>query len=592
MNRLRDPGCPGTLSPLEGRLAAQAHAPARPAGLSAVQPSRRQVLELAAAGLGVSGLGGCAMWSAPPAGEQAGEAGQGGQAKPATASVEARTAEGTAGVQTGTPSGAAVQGPDAPPPIAREFRAAWVATVAHIDWPSKRGLTAAQQRAEMLGLLDKAKHIGLNAIVLQVRPAADAIYPSALEPWSEYLTGASGRPPDTPWDPLAEWVEQSHRRGLELHAWFNPYRARHTSAASPLAASHLANTDPGVVKRYGELLWMDPGEPRAAQRMVDVVLDVVQRYDIDGVHIDDYFYPYPIKDAQGRDVPFPDDLSWQRTGAPADRAAWRRAQVNGLIERLYAAIHMAKPWVRFGISPFGLPRPDRRPPGITGFSQYDQLHADVERWLSEGWLDYLAPQLYWPIAQMAQSFPVLLDAWLRDNPRGRHVWAGLFTSRIGDQQRPYTAQEVLDQIAVVRERSALQPSAAGHLHFSMAALAANRDGIADRLREGPYAQPALPPATPWLAEAAPAKPEVSLTRIGPTGMARLSWRAPTGSPPWRWVVLQLRKQGEWEALHLPSSSPGERILDREVDQAVLWTVGRTGLSGPALRLKAGPQGWS
>jgi len=310
------------------------------------------------------------------------------------------------------------------------------------------------------------------------------------------------------------------------------------------------------------------------------------------VHIDDYFYPYPIKDAQGRDIPFPDEPSWQRAGAPTDRAAWRRAQVDGLIERLHAAIHMAKPWVRFGISPFGLPRPDRRPPGITGFSQYDQLHADVERWLSEGWLDYLAPQLYWPIAQMAQSFPVLLDAWLRDNPRGRHVWAGLFTSRIGDQQRPYTAQEVLDQIAVVRERSALQPSAAGHLHFSMAALAANRDGIADRLREGPYEHPALPPATPWLAEAAPAAPEVSLTRIGPTGMARLSWRAPTGSPPWRWVVLQLRKQGKWEALHLPSSSPGERILDKEVDQAVLWTVGRTGLSGPALRLKAGPQGWS
>jgi uncharacterized lipoprotein YddW (UPF0748 family) len=457
-----------------------------------------------------------------------------------------------------------------------------VATVAHIDWPSRRGLTSAQQRAEMLDLLDKAKSIGLNAIVLQVRPAADALYPSALEPWSEYLTGANGRPPDIPWDPLAEWVEQSHRRGLELHAWFNPYRARHTSATTPLAANHLANTEPGVVKRYGELLWMDPGEPRAAQRMVDVVLDVVQRYDIDGVHIDDYFYPYPIKDAQGREVPFPDEPSWQRAGAPADRAAWRRAQVDGLIERLHAAIHVAKPWVRFGISPFGLPRPDRRPPGIAGFSQYDQLHADVERWLSEGWLDYLAPQLYWPIAQAPQAFPVLLDAWLRDNPRGRHIWAGLFTSRIGDKQRPYTPQEVQAQIDIVRERTANNPLANGHIHFSMVALAANREGVADRLREGPYAQPALPPATPWLAEPAPSRPEVTLTPLAQPGSARLAWQPPAGSAPWRYAVLQLRRAGRWETLHLPTPGAAQHVLDDTADLAVLRAVGRTGVAGPGV----------
>jgi uncharacterized lipoprotein YddW (UPF0748 family) len=444
----------------------------------------------------------------------------------------------------------------------------------------------------MRDLLDKAQAIGLNAIALQVRPAADAIYPSTLEPWSEFLTGASGRAPDTPWDPLAEWVEQSHRRGLELHAWFNPYRARHSSAATPLAANHLANTDPGIVRRYGELLWMDPGEPRAAQRMVDVVLDVVQRYDIDGVHIDDYFYPYPLKDALGRDIPFPDEASWQRAGAPADRAAWRRAQVDKLIERLHAAIHVAKPWVRFGISPFGLPRPDRRPPGITGFSQYDQLHADVERWLSEGWLDYLAPQLYWPIAQPAQSFPVLLDAWLRDNPRGRHIWAGLFTSRIGDRQRPYTTQEVLDQIALVRERSANQPLAAGHLHFSMAALAANRERIADRLREGPYAQPALPPATPWLAEPPPAAPEVTVTPQQPPGAARVDWRAPAGGPPWRWVVLQVRRQGRWEVLHLPRPGVDHHMLDPGAERAVLQAVGRTGMPGAATTLVQRSGTWS
>jgi uncharacterized lipoprotein YddW (UPF0748 family) len=587
MNGLTGKRCFGTLSPLEAQLAEQAHAQATPAEIDTAPPSRRQVLGLAAAGLSAPWLVGCTTLStARPVGAKAAQAGDSAAARDGMTTSDGTSAE------SATPSRSPHREADLPPPIAREFRAAWVATVAHIDWPSRRGLTSEQQRAEMRDLLDKAQSIGLNAIVLQVRPSADAIYPSTLEPWSEFLTGASGRAPDIPWDPLAEWVEQAHRRGLELHAWFNPYRARHSSANTPLAATHLANTDPGIVKRYGDLLWMDPGEPRAAQRMVDVVLDVVQRYDIDGVHIDDYFYPYPIKDAQGRDLPFPDEASWQRAGAPADRAAWRRAQVDNLIERLHAAIHVAKPWVRFGISPFGLPRPDRRPPGITGFSQYDQLHADVERWLSEGWLDYLAPQLYWPIAQTAQAFPVLLDAWLRDNPRGRHIWAGLFTSRIGERQRPYTVQEVLNQIGVVRERSATQPLAAGHLHFSMVALAANRDGIADRLREGPYAQPALPPATPWLAEAPPARPEVTLTPLDQAGTVRIRWEAPAGSPPWSYVVVQVRKARSWHISHLPVPGEQQARVEGGADLVVLRAVGRTGLTSPAAVLARQGGAWT
>jgi uncharacterized lipoprotein YddW (UPF0748 family) len=357
---------------------------------------------------------------------------------------------------------------EAPPPVPREFRAAWVATVAHIDWPSRPGLPAAAQRAEMQALLDRAVAIGLNALVLQVRPAADAIYPSALEPWSEYLTGASGQPPDEPWDPLAEWVDGAHRRGLELHAWFNPYRARHPSARSEPGPTHVAQAEPAIVKRYGDFLWMDPAEPRAAQRMVDVVLDVLQRYDIDGVHIDDYFYPYPVPDGRGGELPFPDEPSWQRHlaagGDGSDRDAWRRAQVDALIERLYRAIHAAKPWVRFGISPFGLPRPDRRPPGIEGFSQFHKLHADVERWLAEGWLDYLAPQLYWPRAQAPQAFAVLQAVWHAGNARVRHVWPGLFTSRLGAERNAYDADEVLAQVALTRRdrRGRRRPPALQH----------------------------------------------------------------------------------------------------------------------------------
>jgi hypothetical protein len=176
---------------------------------------------------------------------------------------------------------------------------------------------------------------------------------------------------------------------------------------------------------------------------------------------------------------------------------------------------------------------------------------------------------------------VLLDAWLRDNPRGRHIWAGLFTSRIGDKQRPYTPQEVQAQIDTVRERTANNPLANGHIHFSMVALAANREGVADRLREGPYAQPALPPATPWLAEPPPARPEVTLTSLGPSGALRVSWQAPAGSPPWRCVVLQVRRNGQWETLYFPVPSGATQVLEESFQTALVRGVGRTGLEGPA-----------
>jgi uncharacterized lipoprotein YddW (UPF0748 family) len=443
-----------------------------------------------------------------------------------------------------------------PPPLPCEFRAAWVATVAHIDWPSRAGLTSAQQRAEMLHLLDRAATIGLNALVLQVRPAADAIYPSDLEPWSEYLTGASGRAPDEAWDPLAEWVAGAHRRGLELHAWFNPYRARHASARSEPAATHVANSDAAIVRRYGESLWLDPGEPRAAQRMLDVVLDVLRRYDIDGVHIDDYFYPYPVNDEKGTEQPFPDETAYQRhvdSGGRLDRAAWRRDNVDRLVQTLHREIHATKPWVRFGISPFGLPRPDRRPAGISGFSQYDKLFADVETWLDQGWLDYLAPQLYWPIDSPAQAFGPLLQAWRDGNTRGRHLWPGLFTSRLGAERNAYLAPEVLAQVERTRTSGAADN---GHLHFSMAALLGNRDGIADRLREGPYAEQALTPATPWLAEPPPEPPAADV-RPGPDGGLAL-WPRQGSGPPLRQAVLWQHRGGAgwvWQARPLPAVHP-------------------------------------
>lgn len=384
----------------------------------------------------------------------------------------------------------------AAPAAPREFRAAWVATVANIDWPSRKDLTSVQQQAEMLAILDNAVQLKLNALILQVRPSADAIYPSALEPWSEYLTGTQGKAPAPAYDPLQMWVEQAHARGLELHAWFNPYRAKAGPATSALAPNHISRTAPAAVKQYGDLLWMDPAEPAAARQTLAVIMDVVRRYDIDGVHMDDYFYPYPIKNAAGVELDFPDEPAWLAyllSGGSLTKADWRRLQVNHLIESISRSVHQEKPWVKFGISPFGIGRPDRLPPGIAGFSQYDKLYADVELWLAKAWVDYLTPQLYWPVKQNAQAFEVLLDYWSKQNTRARHLWPGLFTSRIDQSEASWPVEEIFNQIDISRK----YPNS-GHVHFSMVTLQQDRRQIRTRLRAERYQTNALIPASPWL----------------------------------------------------------------------------------------------
>jgi uncharacterized lipoprotein YddW (UPF0748 family) len=494
---------------------------------------------------------------------------------------------------------------DEPPPAPREFRAAWVSTVANIDWPSRRDLGVAQQQAELIAIVERARELKLNALVLQVRPSADAIYPSALEPWSEFLVGEQGRPPQPFYDPLQMWIEEAHRRGLELHAWFNPYRAQHTAAKSALAANHIARTQPALVKSYGGFLWMDPGEPLAAQRTLDVIADVVRRYDIDGVQIDDYFYPYPVSSAPAGtaasalasypDVDFPDGPAWQKFlagGGALGRADWRRQNVNGLIERLNQAIHAQKPWLKFGISPFGLGRPDRRPPGIAGFSQYDKLYADVELWLARGWLDYLAPQLYWPIEPPAQSFPVLLDYWTRQNTRGRHLWPGLFTSRLDASAKSWPVEEVLQQIHLLRAQSDLQQTARGHLHFSMAALLENRRGIADRLKAADYAGDALVPATPWLTPpggVTPLPPGLAV-QVSAAGNPGLKLSMPAGAQPPRQFAIWLRYGRRWQFQAVPGAQLGLEVAARsggdDLDDIVVSAIDRLGNESTRLHGRA------
>ena len=469
-----------------------------------------------------------------------------------------------------------------PPPAPREFRAAWVSTVANIDWPTKTGLSSAQQQAEAIAILERAKSMNLNAIVLQVRPAADAIYPSKLEPWTEYLSGTQGQAPQPAYDPLQFWVTEAHARGLELHAWFNPYRARHSGAKSANSRDHISNTNPAAVKQYGKFLWMDPGEESASRQTLDVILDVVRRYDIDGVHLDDYFYPYPETGNNGLDsggskaeVDFPDQPAWDRYragGGKLERASWRRDNVNRLIEAMYHGIHGEKRWVKFGISPFGIGRPDRRPPTISGFSQYDKLYADAELWLQNGWLDYFTPQLYWPRSQTPQAFDTLLDYWIGQNAKERHMWPGLFTSRIGAPTKDYQPQEVLDQIAVVRSR----PGATGHVHFSMAALTENRKGISDQLRTVHYTAPALIPATPWLAQAAPVAPRVSAARTAGGVELKLA----SGPSTARYAVwTRYGKQWHFDVVPSPRESwvvAHDASLGK-VDAVVVSSVDRLGI---------------
>lgn len=447
-----------------------------------------------------------------------------------------------------------------------EFRAAWVASVVNIDWPSQPGLPATIQRAEILRILDLCRLLNLNAVVLQIRPAADALYPSRIEPWSEYLTGVQSKP--NSFDPLAFWIKEAHARAIDVHVWFNPFRARHPGAKSSNSAKHIASVRPDLVRSYAGHLWLDPGEPDARAHSLRVIEDVLRRYDIDGVHLDDYFYPYP-KD----DEPFPDDAPYQRyrdAGGELDRADWRRRNIDDFVRALYASVKRSKPHVLVGISPFGIWRPGH-PEGVVGFDAYDKLSADSRLWLRAGWLDYASPQLYWPVDSEGQPFVPLLEWWASQNILGRHLWPGLYLTRILPEGG-WAPAEIERQIRITQEH----PGASGVVLFSMIGLIENRQGIADLLVSGVFAQPALIPTSFWLPGTTPPTPRVRITERD--SASRISLRA---SPrPARWVV-QSRNGGTWTTEILPGSANSHTILlgidDSSVDAIVVRAVSRTGI---------------
>jgi uncharacterized lipoprotein YddW (UPF0748 family) len=378
-------------------------------------------------------------------------------------------------------------------PAKPEFRAAWVATVDNIDFPSRPGLGSAELRQEIDSIVARSVELKLNALVFQVRPAADAFYASPLEPWSEWLTGKQGKAPDGGFDPLAYVIERCHAQGLQLHAWFNPYRCWHPAAKGEPHSSHVTVRAKQLCVTYGRYQWMDPGDPVAAQWSLAVIQDVVRRYDVDGVHIDDYFYPYP----ENR-LPFPDERSYaayKKKGGKLAVADWRRANIDDFVQRMYKIVHDEKPWVMVGISPFGIARPGV-PAGIkAGIDQYADLYADVPKWLREGWLDYLSPQLYWPIDQQAQSFQALLDYWHGINVKRRAIWPGLNASAMQTQKAPQRADELAEQIRRIRKGD---KGATGHVLFSFKALRRDLPHLGAALRDDVYEAAAPVPELPWL----------------------------------------------------------------------------------------------
>ena len=440
---------------------------------------------------------------------------------------------------------------ETPPLPAKEFRGAWVAVVHNIDWPSRKGLSASAQKAELLAILNRMATLNMNAILLQVRPHADAVYRSSREPWSHWLSGTMGKSPG--YDPLKFCIDEAHKRGIEVHAWFNPYRALSNSSHAA-SKDHVTRSAPHITKRYGGGVWCDPGHPETSSRALGAILDVVRNYDVDGVHLDDYFYPYP-KDGKT----FPDGRS----------PAQRRAIVDRFVKSLYDQVKAAKPWVRVGISPFGIWQPGV-PSGIeAGLDAYNQLGCDARKWLANGWVDYLAPQLYWRDQPRKQSFSALLEWWRKQGRRP--VWPGIATSRIKSSDDPgRPASEILKQVGLSRS---IDRNYVGHIHWSVSGLMENRDGIANTLSRGAYSTPALVPPMPWMGKREVARPALEVRGEGEK--LRIGWRpgdagthklAVMGRYGNKWHMLAVLPKGRRDISLTPARGLPETISASAADR--------------------------
>lgn len=414
-----------------------------------------------------------------------------------------------------------------------EFRACWVASVANIDWPSQRGLSSQQQQEEAIAILDQQKALGMNAVILQIRPAADALYASDLEPWSRYLSGVQGKAPQPYYDPLAFWIEECHKRGMEFHAWLNPYRVAQNSQ-EPLSTTHIAFQHPEWIINYGNKLYFDPGIPGVRAFITRVVQDIVRRYDVDAIHMDDYFYPYPLSEA------FPDTASFAlyNRGFAADSIAdWRRENVDITIKMLNDSIKGVKPWVKFGISPFGVWRNRADDPEGSdtraGITNYDHLYANIIKWQELGWIDYCLPQLYWYIGHPAADFEVLVK-WWQKHTYNRAMYIGQAPYRIDPNSSTAEwrqADQMPKQIRMLRA----MPGIGGSAYFSNKSFSKNLLGFQDSLKNDLYKHPAIVPPMPWL-DSVPPAPVLKVRKSGRKIKWKVAGHASEMDKAWQFVV--------------------------------------------------------
>lgn len=387
----------------------------------------------------------------------------------------------------------------------RELRAVWIATVGNIDWPSRQGLSAQQQQQEFINHLNFLQRSGFNAVIVQIRPAADAFYPSPYEPWSKYLTGKQGQPPFPKYDPLEFMLHETHKRNMEFHAWFNPYRALVSSNSNPNPPGHVTREHPDWIISYGGKSYFDPGNPAAREYILKVILDVVERYDIDAVHIDDYFYPYPVAGKA-----FPDAATYTKYNNGLSRDDWRRENVNLFVSQLNTNIKKEKSWVKFGVSPFGIWRNSNMDPegsATRGSSCYDELYSDVRLWIERKWVDYVAPQLYWEHGHRAAAYDILLP-WWKQNAGQRQLYIGLGLYRmLNATAYPWNSpNEILQQI-----RDARAMNTDGFVFYSASNFSKIKPALADSLQQNYFGTIAIPPSMPWLDKSAPAAPVLKVS---------------------------------------------------------------------------------
>lgn len=447
----------------------------------------------------------------------------------------------------------------------RELRAVWIATVGNIDWPTSRELTTEQQQSEFIDILEQVKQYNLNTVIFQIRPSADAFYASKLEPWSQWLNGKQGRAPEPYYDPLDFAIKECRKRGIDIHVWLNPYRAIADTSYKKQDTGHITRIHPEWFLTYGKTLYFNPGLEESRNFVCTVVSDIVRRYNIDAIHLDDYFYPYKIKDKE-----FPDSatfLSNSRGFSEDQKEDWRRDNVNLIIKQIHDSLRNIKPWVEFGISPFGVWRNiDKDPLGSrtkAGQTNYDDLYADILKWQKEKWIDYIVPQIYWEIGKKVADYAIIAEWWSRF-AYGTPLYIGQGIYRINTKAKAKswrTSKEICKQIKINRK----YPNISGSIFFSAKVLAINPLKLKKRLLKDPYKFPALPPMNNRIAQVLPLEPTNARIKLSGTSFT-LSFRADSTSKSY---VIYKFKKGKPASIENPSA-----IFTVSSENSVSFTINK------------------